>query len=87
MRLRAETSTRPCAKSVPARNSVVATLSRGGRFARPALVDGAVGAVLAPRGRLFRVLAFSIAGGKIVAIGVVGDPVRLGELELAVLDR
>jgi|SRR5215510_10280590 len=53
-------------------------------FARPALVDGRVGAVVAPRGRLLLVLDFTIANGKIVAIDVVGDPERLGQLDLAV---
>jgi RNA polymerase sigma factor (sigma-70 family) len=60
--------------------------SQGARFARAALVNGSVGAVVAPRGRLFRVLTFTMAHGKIVRIDVVGDPARLGELELAVLD-
>jgi RNA polymerase sigma factor (sigma-70 family) len=60
--------------------------SQATRFARPALVDGAVGVVLAPRGRLFRVLRFTFAGGKIVQIDVVADPVRLGEVAVAVLD-
>ena len=60
--------------------------SRGARFARPALVNGAVGVVLAPRGRLFRVLSFTLARGKIVQIDVVADPVRLRHLDLAVLD-
>jgi len=60
---------------------------RGARSARAALVDGAVGAVIAPRGRLFRVLTFTISAGKIVAMDVVGDPARLGQLEVAVLDR
>jgi RNA polymerase sigma-70 factor (ECF subfamily) len=41
---------------------------------------------VAPRGRLFRVLNFTIAGGKIVEVEVVADPERLRELELAVLD-
>jgi RNA polymerase sigma factor (sigma-70 family) len=59
--------------------------SRGARFARPALINGAVGAVVAPRGRLFRVLTFTIARGKIVEIDVVGDPARLRELNLAVV--
>jgi RNA polymerase sigma factor (sigma-70 family) len=59
--------------------------SQGARFARPALVNGAVGIVVAPRGRLFRVLEFTIASGKIVQIDVVGDPARLRELEIAVL--
>jgi len=61
--------------------------SQGVRFAQPALVNGAVGVVVAPRGRLFRVLRFTITSGKIVQIDVVADPERLRELELAVLDE
>lgn len=38
--------------------------SRGARFAQAALVDGAVGVVVAPRGRLFRVLRFTLKQGK-----------------------
>jgi RNA polymerase sigma factor (sigma-70 family) len=61
------------------------TFSRAARFAQPALVNGTVGVVMAPRGRLFRVLSISITGGKIVQIEVVSDPARLHQLELAVL--
>jgi RNA polymerase sigma-70 factor (ECF subfamily) len=60
--------------------------SQAVRFARPALVDGAVGLVLAPRGRLYRALRFTIAGGKIVEVEVIGDAERLRRLDLAVLD-
>jgi RNA polymerase sigma-70 factor (ECF subfamily) len=63
------------------------SFSRGARFARPALVDGAVGAVLAPRGRLFRALTFTITRGKIARIDVIGDPDRLRRLDLALLGR
>ena len=63
------------------------TAARGARFARPALVNGAVGVVVAPRGRLFRVLQFTFAGGKIAGIEVIGDPARLGQLEIAVLNE
>jgi RNA polymerase sigma-70 factor (ECF subfamily) len=49
-------------------------------------VNGAVGVVLAPRGRLFRALSFTLARGKIVQIDVVADPARLRELDLAVLE-
>ena len=60
---------------------------RGGiRFAQPALVDGAAGVVVAPRGRLFRVLRLTIANGKITGIEVVGDPGRLAALDLAVIE-
>jgi RNA polymerase sigma factor (sigma-70 family) len=56
-------------------------------FARPALVNGAAGAVVAPEGRLFAVLAFTVTGGKIVEIEVFSDPERLRRLDLAVLDE
>jgi RNA polymerase sigma factor (sigma-70 family) len=54
--------------------------------ARPALVNGSVGAIVAPRGRLFLVLEFSITGGKIAEIDIVADPSRLSQLDLAVLE-
>ena len=56
------------------------------RFAQPALVNGAVGIVVAPRGRLLLVAAFEIKDAKIVNIDVIGDPERLRQLDLAVLD-
>jgi RNA polymerase sigma factor (sigma-70 family) len=58
---------------------------RGARFARPALVNGAVGVVLAPRGKLFRVLSFTLKDGKVTQIEVIGDPERLGQLEISVM--
>jgi RNA polymerase sigma factor (sigma-70 family) len=56
------------------------------RAARPALVNGEVGVVVAPRGRLLMVLGFTISGGKIVEIDAIADPARLRQLDLAVLD-
>lgn len=56
------------------------------RFAQPALVDGAAGLVMAPRGRLFRALRFTITSGKIVAVDVIADPERLRRLDVAVLN-
>jgi RNA polymerase sigma factor (sigma-70 family) len=56
------------------------------RAARPALVDGAVGVVVAPRGRLLMVLDFKIRGGRIVEIDAVAEPERLNQLDLALLD-
>jgi hypothetical protein len=49
-------------------------------------MTGAVGLVMAPRGRLFLVLGVTISDGRITAIDVIGNPGRLGELDLAVLD-
>ena len=40
---------------------------------------------MALRGRLFRALSFK-HGGKIVQIAVIADPVRLRQLDLAVLN-
>jgi len=60
--------------------------SRHARFARPALVKGAVGVVMAPHGRLFRALSFTITRGRIVQIDVIADPERLRQLDLAVLN-
>ena len=57
------------------------------RYARPALVNGAAGLVLAARGRPLAVAGFTIAGGRIVEIDVLADPARLRELDLAVLDE
>ncbi len=60
--------------------------SANARFAEPALVDGAVGIVVAPEGRLALVLRFGVVGDKITAIDIEADPNRLQRLELAVLD-
>jgi hypothetical protein len=60
--------------------------ARGARAARPALIDGSVGLVIAPRGHLFRVLRFTFTEGRIAAFEVIGDPERLRQLKLAVLE-
>ena len=51
-------------------------------FVRPALVNGAAGAVVVPGGRLFSVMGFTVSGGKITAIDALVDPGRLAQLEL-----
>jgi hypothetical protein len=53
--------------------------------ARPILVNGAVGVVVAPHGRLLLILELTITHGKIAEINVIADPVRLQKLDLAVL--
>src|SRR5215216_4569120 len=57
----------------------------GARAAQPALVNGAVGVIVAPRGRLLMVLDFTIRDGKIVTIDAIADPARLRQLDLALL--
>jgi RNA polymerase sigma-70 factor (ECF subfamily) len=53
---------------------------------RPALVNGAAGAVVAPGGRPFAVIGFTVAEGRIVEMYALADPVRLRELEVSGLD-
>ena len=68
--------------------AVVPGAMRGrARAAQAALVNGAVGVVVAPRGRLMMVLDFTIRDGKIIAIDAIADPAHLRQLDLAVLDQ
>lgn len=53
--------------------------------ARMALVNGEVGIVVAPRGRLLLVLIPTVENGRIVALDVVGGPDRLRQLQLGVV--
>jgi RNA polymerase sigma factor (sigma-70 family) len=58
-------------------------LSRGSRFApyaRPAIVNGAAGLIVVPRGAPLAVIGFSVAGGRIVEIDLVADPEKLRAL-------
>ena len=50
---------------------------------RPALVNGAAGAVLAPKERLFSVMAFTVTNGRITQIDALLDPERLTRLDLS----
>ncbi|MFC5916344.1 sigma-70 family RNA polymerase sigma factor [Streptomyces pulveraceus] len=63
-----------------------AALAHRSRLAELALVNGAVGVIVAPRGRLVCVLAFVIVDGRIAEYDVIADPARLRRLDLAVLD-
>jgi RNA polymerase sigma-70 factor (ECF subfamily) len=54
--------------------------------AQRTLVNGNPGLMWAPGGRPRVVFDFTIKGGKIVAISIIADPERLGQLELTVLD-
>jgi RNA polymerase sigma-70 factor (ECF subfamily) len=55
-------------------------------YVRPALVNGAAGVVVAPRGRPFAVMGFTVAGGKVVEIDALADPERLARLDFTILD-
>ena len=57
----------------------------GARTARPALIDGVVGAVVAPQGHLMMVVRYTVRNGRIVEIEGIWDPVRLRAFDLKVL--
>jgi RNA polymerase sigma factor (sigma-70 family) len=59
------------------------TYARLSPFVRPALVNGVAGVVVAPEGRVFSVMAFTVADGRVAAIDVLADPDRLELLGLA----
>jgi RNA polymerase sigma factor (sigma-70 family) len=54
-------------------------------FAEAALVDGAVGVVVAPRGRLLLALAVTVEGDRVAAYEVIADPARLAALHVTLL--
>jgi RNA polymerase sigma factor (sigma-70 family) len=60
--------------------------SQLGLVMRPALVNGAAGAVSFLEGEPFSVGAVTVRNGKIVAIDMLADPERLRQLDLTVLD-
>jgi RNA polymerase sigma factor (sigma-70 family) len=62
------------------------TYSRLGLTTRPALVNGAVGAVTTLDGEPFAVGAFTVRDGRIVEIDILADTERLRRLDLTILD-
>jgi RNA polymerase sigma factor (sigma-70 family) len=62
------------------------TYSRLGLSVRPALVNGVAGAVSTLDGEPFSVGAFTVRGGRIVAIDILADRERLAQLDLTILD-
>lgn len=53
-------------------------------FVRPVLVNGVAGVLVARQGRPFSVMAFTVAGGRVVAIDALADSARLERLGLGV---
>jgi hypothetical protein len=49
---------------------------------RPALVNGAAGIVVAPKGRPIAVMGFTVVEGRIAEMDLLADPARLRELDL-----
>ena len=55
------------------------------RATTPSLIDGKLGLISAPGGRLSRALNLVIKNGRVAEIEIIADPARLGELNLAIL--
>jgi RNA polymerase sigma factor (sigma-70 family) len=60
--------------------------SRLGLVSKPALVNGAVGAVTTLDGELYAVGGMTVRGGKIVELDILADPDRLRQLDLTILE-
>src|SRR5205823_439784 len=80
---------RPRAAAVPevfGAPEVAAAFSGRARGAQLALLDGAPGAVWLAGGRPLAAFTFKIVGDKIVAIDMLGDPDRLEQLDVVLLN-
>jgi RNA polymerase sigma factor (sigma-70 family) len=64
---------------------VAAFYSGKAQAARTVLIDGAIGAVVAPMGKLLMALDLRIEGDRIAEITVVGDPARLARARVSAL--
>ncbi|MER5394581.1 RNA polymerase subunit sigma-70, partial [Saccharopolyspora sp. NPDC002686] len=51
----------------------------------PVLVNGAAGAVAIVGGQVISLAAFTVVGGKVVALDILADPDRLNGLDLSFL--
>jgi RNA polymerase sigma-70 factor (ECF subfamily) len=58
-------------------------LTANARHAQPALVDGRVGIVVAPRGRLLLAITVDVRDDRIAAYEVIAEPARLRRLDIA----
>jgi RNA polymerase sigma factor (sigma-70 family) len=61
--------------------------SRLAPYVRPALINGAAGAIVVARGQILSVMAFTVVDGRIAAIDALVDTFRLRELDLPWLER
>ena len=85
--MRADTAARQGGlEEIRGRHDIAARALKGrARAARAALIDGTVGIVIAPLGRLTMVLRYTIEDDRVVAVEAIGEPERLARLELSLL--
>lgn len=87
--LRNDTAFPPVANSPVVRGSQAVAKQFAGRAqgARAVLVNGSVGVIVAPRGRLLFALELKVVDDKITEIEMIADESRLRELDIAVLSH
>jgi RNA polymerase sigma-70 factor (ECF subfamily) len=51
--------------------------SQFAQFARPAIVNGAAGLVVLPGEKVFAVVGFTVARGRVVELDLIADPAKL----------
>lgn len=73
------------ARQILGAQAVAKQFSGRAHGARLALVNGAVGIIVAPLGHLYMVLNLTITNDKITRIDVISDPEQLRQLQIAVL--
>ncbi len=85
MRSDAVASAMGAGKEVRGARPVADVFSGRARVATPAYIDGEPGLVWSSGGKPKVVFVFEIEGGRILAIDLIADPARHGEMELEVL--
>lgn len=73
------------ADEVDGADAVARIFSGRAAAARPALIDGTVGAAYAVAGRPVSVFRLAIVGDRIIGVEVVADPSRVAELDVELL--
>ena len=75
-------------RGAPAVLAQAATFSKPGLSTEVVLVNGNIGVLSRrPDGRLFSVVAFTVADGKVVELDILADPDRLSRLDLSAIER
>jgi RNA polymerase sigma-70 factor (ECF subfamily) len=74
------------ARELVGAETVAAFYNGKAQAARTVLIDGAIGAVVAPMGKLLLVLDVRIMDGRVAEITVTGDPERLASATLNVIE-
>jgi RNA polymerase sigma-70 factor (ECF subfamily) len=89
VRLRSDRSVLPAGEPGEIRgaeNVAAQVLRYRARLARPVVLNGSVGLIVAPGGHLLLAISFTLTEGRISRVDVIGDPARLRQVSIALLD-